>query len=231
MKKLTLILLFIIIFQGLNAQEEEISNKFVLGGSINFSTQNNAYPFSPFSIISGIGGIYSNSLNEVKNANFAISPYFGQEINSHWLAGVQLDFRRAIFRAKDSFVNGQIGTGEFERKSRQIGFGVFARYMFNPENKFIFFLQPSFEYNSLKEDEYFQSELNQEEKASFIEGRINIGVVYNINDKFRATLRTGGLLFVDGKWEELDSDNEKEFSSFTASLNLSNISFGFEMRL
>lgn len=227
MKKFTLLILFILIFQGLNAQEEEITNKYVLGGTINFSTQNNAYPFSTFSVNSGIGGIFSSSSNDIKNANFAISPYIGKEINSHWVGGIQIDLRRAIFK----FRNAQSSSGEFERKSSQIGFGIFARYMFNPENKFVFFLQPSLEYNALKEEEYFQSELDQESKSKFIEARINLGVVYNINEKFRLILRAGGLFFVDGKWEEIDTDNEIEFSSFSANLNLSNIFFGFEMRI
>jgi len=231
MKKLSLIILLFSIFQGLNAQEEENSNKYVLGGSINFLSQSNSYPFSAFSINSGIGGLYSNSTNDIKNSIFAITPYFGKEINSHWLAGLQLDYRRGNYKAESSFVIGQSVTGEFERKSNQIGFGVFTRYMVNPENKVIFFIQPSVEYNILKEDEFFDSALNQEEKATYFEARVNLGIVYNINDKVRATLRTGGLLFVSGKWEVLDTDIENDFTSFSANLNLTNVSFGFELRI
>jgi len=231
MKKLILFALLITMCQATNAQEETTSSKFVLGGSMNFIVQNNTYPISTLSIGSGIGGIYSSNVNDVKNTRFSVTPYFGKEINPHLILGIQLDYQKGNYEAADAFTFSEPNPVDFERNSNQIGMGVFARYILNPDKKVNFYFQPYFEYNSLKEKELFDGSISQEEKATFIEMGVGLGVLYNINDKIRMTLRTGGLLFIDGKWEVLDSDIEKEFSSFSTNINLSTIFFGAEIRL
>jgi len=50
---------------------------------MNFLIQNNTYPLSSLSIISGPGGISSNSISDSKNTTFAITPYFGKEISEN----------------------------------------------------------------------------------------------------------------------------------------------------
>ncbi|MBK8347036.1 MAG: hypothetical protein IPL08_05210 [Saprospiraceae bacterium] len=227
MKKLILIAFAVSILQAVNAQETEIGNKVILGGSINFLTQNNTYPISSLSINSGIGGIYSNSTDDTRNTTFAITPYFGKEINPKLFVGLQLDYR--IGRYKAEF--GQINSINFERNSNQIGIGLFTRHILYPNNKFSFFIQPYLEYNLLNEEEIQNSNVTQEEKANYFEVGAGLGILYNINSKIRATLRTGGLNYVNGKWEIKDTDKEKYFSSFGTNLNLSTIFFGFEIRI
>lgn len=231
MKKLTLFLLLTSLIQVIHAQEETSQRKFVLGGSINFLIQNNTYPLSSLSINSGIGGIYSNSTNDSKNTSFAVTPYFGFEMNPNTLIGLLLDYRKGSYEAKDIFVFGQPNTTDFERNSNQFGVGMFYRYMFNPEKQFNFFLQPYFEYNSLREEESQNSNIVQKEKASFIELGVGLGLLYNINDRMRATLRTGGINYVNGKWEIVDTDTKNDFSSFGTNINLSTIFFGFEIKI
>lgn len=229
MKKLTFTVLLISFLHMLNAQE--IESKFIIGGSMNFLLQNNTYPLSSLSIISGIGGIYSNSTNDTKNTTFAITPYFGKEISQKLFVGLQLDYRIGKYKAEDTFVFGQSNSIDFERNSNQIGIGVFTRHILNPNNQFSFFIQPYLEYNFLDEEELQDSNVIQEQKANYFELGAGLGVLYNINKNVRATLRTGGLNYVNGKWEIKDTDTEKDFSSFGMILNLSTIFFGFELRI
>jgi hypothetical protein len=231
MKKFTFTVFLISILQVLNAQETEIGGKFIIGGSINFLIQNNTYPLSSLSINSGLGGIYSNSTDNTKNMSFAITPYFGKEISQKLFVGLQLDYRIGKYRAEDTFVFGQPNDIDFERNANQIGIGMFSRHILNPNNQFSFFIQPYFEYNLLNEEELQDSNVTQEEKASFFELGAGLGVLYNINNRIRATLRTGGLNYVNGKWEIIDTDTERDFSSFGTNLNLSTIFFGFEIRI
>ena len=227
MKKLILIAFAVSILQAVNAQETEIGNKVILGGSINFLTQNNTYPISSLSINSGIGGIYSNSTDDTRNTTFAITPYFGKEINPKLFVGLQLDYR--IGRYKAEF--GQINSINFERNSNQVGIEIFTRHILNPNNKFGFFLQPFMVYNLLSGEETQDSKVTREEIANYFEVGAGLGMLYNFNSKIRATLRAGGLNYINGKWKIKDTDQTKNFSSFGTNLNLSTIYFGIELRI
>ncbi len=231
MKKLTLIILVISFIQTIHAQEDTVQNKYVLAGSMNFFIQNNTYPLSGLSINSGFGGIYSNSLDDTKNTFFAITPSIGKEINPKWMFGIQLDYRISKYRADNILVVGQSNSVDLQRNSNQIGAGIFSRFTLNPDNKFNLYFQPYIAYNLAQEEENQNSSITQEEKAYFVELGIDVGILYNISERMRATLRIGGLNYVKGKWEIVDSDTEKEFSSLGTRVNLATIYFGFEFRL
>ncbi|HMU02134.1 MAG TPA: hypothetical protein PJ990_00845, partial [Saprospiraceae bacterium] len=83
MKKIIFTLLCVSILTITNAQETEIDNKFILGGSMNFLIQNNTYPLTSLSLITRTGGIYSGGTNDIRYTTLAFSPYFGKEINSN----------------------------------------------------------------------------------------------------------------------------------------------------
>jgi len=117
------------------------------------------------------------------------------------------------------------------RQSNQFGIGLFSRHTLNPNQLFNFYLQPYFEYNILNEKRSQDANITQEEKASFIELGVGMGVLYNINNRMRTTLRIGGLNYVSGKWEIVNTVTEKDFSSFGMNINLATIFFGFEMKL
>ncbi len=231
MKKLTLIAILISIAHIINAQEQMDKNKFILGGSINLHIQNNTYPLSSLSINSGIGGIFSNSTTDVKNTNFSFLPYFGKEINPQLTLAFQVDYRVGIYKANNTSVFGQSDPVNFERNSNQIGIGIFTRHTLNPYKQFSFYIQPYFEYNILNEEESLDSNIAQQEKASYLELGLGVGLLYNINDRMRVILRTGALNYVNGNWEILDTDTEKKFSSFGANINLSTIFLGFEIKV
>jgi len=214
-----------------NAQETEIVNKVILGGSFNLLTQKNTYPLTGLSINSGIGGIYSNSTDDTKNKTFAITPYIGKEINPKLFVGLQFDYRIGRYKAERAIIFGQPNSVDFERNSNQIGFGIFTRHILNPHSKFNFFIQPYLEYNLLSEQETQNSNVTQEEKANYFEIGAGLGILYSVNSDIRATLRTGGLNYINGKWEIKGTDTAKDFSSFGTNFNLSSIYFGLEIRM
>lgn len=236
LRKLTLLLATAFLFQTINAQDDSFSGQFVIGGSFNFLTQNNAYPTSALLISSGIGGIgsfYSNSTNQTKNSIFSFSPYVAKELNENWLLGVLLDYRLGNYLAEDIVFFSQPDRVDFERKSNQFGVGVFARYVLNPSSQFNFYLQPFAEFNFLNEEETVDAEKWAEEKAKYFEGGVGAGVLYNINDRWRVILGLGGISYVNGNWESDDLENvvSNDFSSFSTNFNLSNLRFGVEMKL
>lgn len=233
MKNLILTALLFSLFHGVYAQNTEHENKIVLGGFTSFHTQNNTFPFSSLSriAINSIGGIYANNTNDTKYTTFAFTPYLGKEINPHWIVGVQLDYRFEKYTANDVLFFGQTNPIDTERNTDQIGIGIFARYIFNPKNQLNFFLQPNIGYNLLNEEALEDSKVVQEQKTSYLSLSVGAGMLYNINDKIRATLRTGGLTYINGNWEIKDTNEGNKFSSFGANFNLSNISFGFEIRI
>lgn len=235
MKKLIFTVLCLSILKVINAQETEMGNKFILGGSMNFLIQNNTYPLSSLSLNSRIGGIYSNGTNETKYTTLAFSPYFGKEISQKFMVGLQFDYRIVKNEQDDVqvFVLGQSNpnTIDLKRNSNQIGFGIFTRYLINPSNQFSFFFQPYAEYNLLNDELSEDSNITQEEKANFLELGVGLGMTYNINKNVRAVLRSGGLSYVMGNWEIKNTDTAKDFSSFGTNFSLSNIFLGFEIRI
>ncbi len=231
MKKSALTLFLIIIFSGIKAQEEITFDRFILGGSMNFVTQTNAFPLSTLPINSGIGILFSDNSDNTKNTIFSISPYLGKEINSNWLIGIELKYRYDSFFQEDVFSFNQPDPTDLTIKSNDFGFGLFGRYTLNPAQRFHLFLQPFAQYNFLVENTKNDNELIQVEKASYIEAGVGLGILYAISTRFRFTLRTGGLNYINGNWKIKDTDIRRDFSSFGFNLNLSTIFIGVEMKL
>lgn len=227
-KKLILFVLTLILFQEIKAQESLVNKSYVLGGSMNLTVQNNALPLSSITILVSNGGIYSNSTSDLKSTNFSFSPYVGKQLNEHFLVGLQLDYRLSNYKTLASFVLGQPTDIRYERESNNIGFGFYSRYVVNPNNKFNFYLQPFVDYNLNNQKEFRDDVKFQEENARFVELGISAGILYNINEKLRATVGTGGLYFVYGNWEILETNVDKNFSSFGTNINFSNLYFGME---
>ena len=212
-------------------QDTGKDEKMILGGSANFLTQNNTFPLSSSAIIPLGSGIYSNSTSEIRVTTLAISPYWGMEINSRFHGAVQLTYGLRRYKSDDATVVGQVTTVDFERNSNLFGVGLFTRHIINPGGQFVFFIQPYIGYSFASEQEIQDSFVTQEGRTRYLELDVGAGLLYNINDKARLILRTGGLNFISGKWEVLDTDIGKEFNSFSSNINLATIFFGFEVRI
>ncbi len=223
MKKINFIVLLLAIFQYTTAQEAEMSDKFILGGSVNFSTTNNSSP-------AGLGLVLTPT-NESKSTFFGFAPYIGKEINPRLILGLGVDIGVGRSTSEISSFFPSPGSGELKRNSYQIGFGVFSRHVVNPDNQLSFYLQPHINYFISNEKEFQNSNRAGEVQTNFLQLGAGLGLMYNISDQLRATLRSGGLSYVNGNWEDKKSDAANDFSSFGFNLNLSNIFFGLEIRL
>ena len=230
MKTNALLLLLLLLGLSLHAQKTPDSGSpWVLGGSIGLLAQNNNYPLSTLSTISGIGGIYGNINYDTKNTQFSFNPYLGKQISAHWLLGLQLNVGTGKISADDYPVFTIPNTTvKLERKSNEAGAALFARYTVNTNNALQFFLQPSAGYHTTDEKEFQNSSLTQEEQAHYLEMGMDAGVLYNITKHFRASLHMGAMNYINGSWEIKNPDSKKKFSSFGTNLSLSGVRLGAE---
>ncbi len=231
MQKLITILIVILFSKGLYSQEAALSNKYVLGGSMHYWVQNNTFPVLAIHNSFNIGGIYSNSTNDTKNTSFALAPYFAKQFHAKLMLGLEFIYRREKYTANDVILFGQADPVDIERSSNQFGIKMFSRHYFNSENKFKIFGEPYIEYNSQNGDESQNSKVVQSERAHYIDVGIGAGVSYDFSDWIGATLRVGGLNYVFGMWENIDTNTKKDFSAFGTNLNFSTIYFGFEIKI
>lgn len=228
MKRLILLIILLTCSTMLTSQEEakSLEPNFVLGGSISFFTQNNTYPLSSVSLISGIGGIYSSGQSDSKNTQFSFSPYVGKIINSKFIVGLQLQYGS---RRYSTVINpGSPSPSNLVIKSYQGSLGFFARYTINPDKALQFYIQPYLEYNKLYESETSNTVDNE---LGFIELGSLMGLLYHFNSRLRATLTMGGLTYVNGKWTDRNTSETQTFNSLRVSSSLSNLRLGIEIRL
>ncbi len=224
MQKFKLILLLLSILQVSHAQEETTFNRFVIGGAASFSTRSYESPISNF-------------ISEQNSFSVSITPYFAKEISKHLLIGIQPIYRRYIINTEYSPQYENVSFSNAKFASNLFEFGVFTRYVMNVERRFNFFLQPFIGYLHTKENLYEDKELSLEGVGNSLKFVIDLGVLYHLNDKFRLTLRNGGLYYQSGKSESKPIGNssynrtESKISSFQGFFSLSRIFFGVEVRL
>lgn len=229
MKHLSLIAFFMSIFFSICAQETIVNNKFIVGGSVNFLSQANTNPLN-INGFNQVGGIFFYDTNDTKNTSFSISPYFGKELSEHWTLGLQLDYRYGNYTAFDIyFFNSNQEVKDLNRISNQFGVTIFSRYMLNPSHKLNFYIQPYLRYNTSNNTQRLDNDINFEQLTSSIRAGAGLGALYHLNNRWRLTLRNGGLYYENGKWEIKDIEQTENFSSFRMDLNLSNTFFGLEM--
>lgn len=203
------------------AQENESDSPVFIGGSMSLITQNNSFPLSAAFISSGIGRVYSNNSSNSKNTTLSISPYLSKEISEKLTVGIQLNYGVGKFSSEDPV--------DIERNTNQYGIGLFTRHFLNSSSPVNFFIQPYvvFNHSSIKQT----LNLLQNEKANYLQLGAGLGLLYNINHTIRATLRSGGINYVNGSWKINGSDTKNNFSSLGMNFNLSTIYFGLEIRI
>lgn len=212
------------------AQDSAVQKSWVTGGSMSFSMQQNTQPISLLPFIGPVRILSANS-DDIRNSYFSFSPYIGKEVSANWILGLQLQYAMSRYKAEDvvEFL-GQIDTFDVKQNENAYTIGVFARVMFNPESRFVFFLQPYANY-SFVDEEYIRDGVVSDRLETYaISIGASGGVLYNISDRWRLTSRIGLLGFHTGKWTDTVTDESNTFSSFGASLNLSSLNLGFEYR-
>ncbi len=204
---------------------QEVTNKsksFILGGSVNFSLQKNSIPFRSQLFLIG-------NESDSKSSYFNASSYIGNQINHHLALGIAVDFFASKYTYNAIDENGE--KDMYEQKSNQYGFNIFGRYAFYPEKTFDFYVQPYAGYNLIHNYYEFSFDKNEDNVASYFKVGFGIGMLYNINNSWRLTIKSGGINYINGSWKATETAPKEKFSEFQTSLNLSSFSFGIELKL
>ncbi len=223
MKTLNLCLLSLFAIVHLHAQTEAIPTSFIAGGNLSFSTTKQT-TISFLDIRFGQNIV--NDFND-RTTNFSINPYFGKEISTHWILGLNLNYQLSRFSGKEAFISTPTIV-DIKRQTDLIGGGIFARYTINPQHDFSFFIQPELQYNTFIEKEFRDEVEAEKATTNFFDLSARLGASYEINRTFRLTLYTGGVSYRNGT---TNFEGEKyNFDTFNASFNFSNWRIGFECK-
>lgn len=200
------------------------SKKFFVGGSFNFDKSENR-PFSIFldDFLVGIGDSNDSSTNKSYNIN----PKLGYQLNKHWIIGIDL----LLTHYKLEISEGLDIIQENTRSGNSIG--AFARYIFNPENSFQFWISPY--YRILTEESEFVSfnsflgEISTKDTSNNF--GISLGTHYLFTDWVRVTSSIAGYYYQSGtSTSTLTNGQQREidFSSSGFNFRGSSIYFGVE---
>lgn len=229
MRLIFLLTLSLILLPSLRAQDET-PRPLVIGGGFSFTHQTNAFPSARFYYIPGPIFI-SNTGEDSKSTSFAISPYIGKTLSPHVLAGIQLGLSTFRYSDDDAPVFPLPDPVALLRKSSIVDIGLFARYTFNPGQTFGLFVQPSAAYAFQHDEEHYDGISQQEVKIRVAEFSAGAGLLYQLTDHTRLTVRTGGISFATGHQTTDNNVTRHLFSVWNANFNLSSLYFGLEILL
>jgi hypothetical protein len=202
----------------------------VLGGSINFTTQENGVSLAETVVLPQTGGpaiIY----DQTRSRSFTFAPYIGGEWRGgRWMMALRFLYGSSKFTAEDALVFTTPFRFDIGRNGRQLGTGIFMRYAFNPGNDFRVFLQPAVSYRRERYEDIQNGDITREEEIRSVELALGFGALYAFSPRMRATLNIGGLSYLAGNWEIENSTVGRDFSVFNFDLNLASIRIGIETR-
>ncbi|NNE30381.1 MAG: outer membrane beta-barrel protein [Saprospiraceae bacterium] len=233
MKNLLTLFLALALSSNLFAQEAETASNWIVGGTLNFTSQKNTIPFSFLGVFpASTGTIFSSSTTDTKNLDFQIRPYLGYELTKQLMLGFQGDLRLGKYEGTIYDFN-EMADVPFERKTNQFGFGSFFRYTFNPENAFSVFVQPGVHYTFGKEKEEIMrfGEHLAEYKSNYFRVVGALGATYQISTRIRMIASMGAVSYLIGSYQEDPLGQFKDFSQFNTNLRLSSIGLGLELRI
>lgn len=227
MKKILLFFVGVIsIYNVTYSQDTMLNRKFVVGGTLSFSSQDNSVPSTPRT---GVGTVLLTSLNPQESSltSFNISPYLGKHVNDNLLLGISLTYQHSMLTRFNQIIFAGMDTVDLESKQTDISAGIIVRYILNPQNKFNFFWQPYLGYFSGKYSSGVVGDEFTNVEYTGIQASLNGGVIYTVSDKWRFLLSSGVLSFTAGNWD-YQNDETSSFSHFGTTISLSSIRLGAE---
>lgn len=232
-KSILLIVIILSCIEITRAQENSLPNSWIAGGGLSFTMQQNDAPTVLSSSNGSFAFLYGSSAEESKNTTFRFSPYIGKEVSPHWVFGLQARYGIRRFRASDVLYNlsiGQSDTVDVKRNENHYGIGLFGRYVFNPDNQFVFYVQPGINYLVTDYVAFVDDIQDGKFESNSFDIGASIGALYELSESFRLTANLGVLEYSTGHWQDTETEEESNFSSFTTAINLSSLFFGFEAR-
>lgn len=232
MKKLLLMFILISMSFFISAQEDVKYNQYFIGGSFNFSIQNNYIPSTQALLVLPPNVIVSNSFSDSKYTTFSFSPSFGKELSNKLFVGVNAGYGYSQSKTtRTNFIIETADTIKIKSNTNQFNIGIFSRHIINPANALQFYFQPYINYYFTNEKLYVDTDVNSNDDVKYLSVGSGCGLLYQLNRKMRATLRTGGLAYTTGKSKEKLTNKTNDFSHFGLNFSLSSIYIGFEYRL
>lgn len=217
--------IFTIIKLQSQSTETTLPRQYILGGSFAFSSDKNGSPTD--NIISSLT-IFPSNFIESSSGGFRLSSYIGRQVSDNFIIGIFGGY--AISRGTNTYNNlitNEIETSKSNGSDGSIG--AFARFTLFPENSLNFFFQPNISYVGQKTSSTFEN-LNTENKYHYIRANIGLGMLYNITEKWRATLRLGNINYVTGSRAATQNNPKKSFSNINSNFSLASFQLGLEYR-
>ena len=187
---------------------------------------------------------------ENKSKTFSISPYYGRQLNKHWVLGLNFGYGRTenlvttqSNAVPDIFRPETIATEESSIiTTRTLSASFFARYYFMPSKKLNPFISPAIGFQSSDSD---RSPTFSERELRVTNIRLGGGINYNINDRWRViasvglvnysfgTEKIGESTFITNQFPDslpqpVNRFRNFDISHFNANINLRNIQWGIE---
>ncbi len=215
-------LMFLTLLNALSAQEESARRAWILGGSVGYNRSNTE-------LIRTVSG------TEVRpkrtDNSFSFSPYFGKELNEKWMLGLALslgNYGTDELLLKNENVNELIRRNS---SNRSLGFNVFSRYIFNPQQRFNVFLSPSLGFYNIKQEEFYNNESRLLPNSNRYFVNLGGGAFYNFNARLRGLVNFGNFGYYFERSKVPQTQSRANSNGFSSDLGLSSLSLGLELRL
>lgn len=227
----TLVLYLTILSLTISAQmEKQMRNSLVVGGTLSFSQETSKETqiiyFSPDN------QQHIEVESKLRNSNF--SPYFGAQINNNVLIGMSIEYQ---YQRRD-IPSVVLSNGEFNvmynvLETKGYSGSVFARYTFNPDNKFKFFTKSELGFLKLEREylSFFEGNTeSQDYDILFFD--IGVGFLFEINDKYNVIANIGEVSYqVNAEKNSAYSNPDNiKYNILQAHFGLSSFQFGFERK-
>jgi len=222
---LIIVALFIFISSSFAQKDENFKRNRSIGGNFSFSKLNGD-DFSQNLFIFHRNFTFRPS-NIKDGFYFKSKPYLGYQFHPKWYFCVGLDLIFGKYHATQFDFSTNISS-ELNIKDTQTGLGVFARYNFNPDNKFSLILEPSFFIRRAKLDVVNIDNIfpNYNLIKSFLDVALEPKVTYKIYPKWVLLASFVKILFI--QQFGVTEGTTLESNNFSMDFGIQKFSFGIE---
>lgn len=206
-----------------------------------------------YQIIAGISGLYSQQNNYIpesyshftnptqyhstfrfnsKFINFSILPYIGYEFSEKWAVGVRFRFNRE----KETFQYNSFSDSSVVNSTKKLNLydgGLWARYIFNPNKKILFYGQANANLLHAANIDIVSGPFPIKKKITntFFHHGIDFGALYQINERIRLKINYGLFEILFENVYESDFIDHPEFYDINVELDYKRLQFGIEFKL
>ena len=218
--KLFFLLAAMLFFQAAHAQKKSKTSFFTGGDVFLFSNKSSNPPEFP------------GDVNEASLTSVQIQPLFGKKLNKYWRAGVMLDLSLSNSKQLSTYALFS-DTTTVTQKANAVGLGggLFAIYTLMPKSDFSFFIMPNLFFDGTTTKSTVDDGDPDIDKASSFGLSVNLGALYQFNDRWTAVMNFGGAgyNFTSNTYQPAGGEktDPMKVGNFFAGFGLSSLNFGF----